>query len=127
MSGIFPVLAAALTAAVLYATLKEQAPVFALFLSLGAALVILLHLGSAVQELLLWLVSLQARMGGEAFSCLLRAAGILLLTDYTCTLCREAGADSVAWCASLAGRCLVLAAAWPLLRQIYQTIWELTG
>lgn len=127
MSSVFPVLAAALTAAVLYAALKEYAPVFGLFLSLGAAAVILLHLGAALEELLLWLGSLQARVDGEAFSCLLRAAGILLLTDYTCTLCREAGADSVAWCADLAGRCLVLAAAWPLLRQIYQTVWELTG
>lgn len=127
MSGLFPVLAAALAAAVLYVTLKEQAPVFALFLSLAAALVILLHLGTALRELLAWLAALQARMDGEAFACLLRAAGILLLTDYTRTLCREAGADSVAWCADLAGRCLVLAAAWPLLRQIYETIWELTG
>ncbi len=127
MSGIFPVLAAALAAAVLYAALKEQAPAFALFLSLAAALVILLHLGTALRELLLWLTALQTRVDGEAFSCLLRAAGILLLTDYTCTLCRESGAESVAWCAGLAGRCLVLAAAWPLLRQIYQTIWELTG
>lgn len=127
MSGLFPVLAAALAAAVLYVTLKEQAPVFALFLSLAAALVILLHLGAVLRELLAWLTALQARVDGEAFACLLRAAGILLLMDYTRTLCREAGADSVAWCADLAGRCLVLAAAWPLLRQIYETIWELTG
>lgn len=127
MSGFFPVLGAALAAAVLYAALKEQAPVFALFLSLGAALVILLHLGAAFQELLAWLAALQSQIDSEAFACLLRAAGILLLSDYTCTLCREAGADSVAWCANLAGRCLVLAAAWPLLREVYQTIWELTA
>lgn len=127
MSGIFPVLAAALAAAVLYTTLKDQSPVFALFLSLAAALVILLHLGTSLRELLLWLTALQTRVDGEAFACLLRAAGILLLSDYACTLCREAGAESVAWCANLAGRCLVLAAAWPLLREVYQTIWELTG
>ena len=29
--------------------------------------------------------------------------------------------------AGLAGRCLVLAAVWPLLEQIFQTIWGLVG
>ena len=50
-----------------------------------------------------------------------------LLADYVRTLCEEAGADTLAWCAGLAGRCLVLAAVWPLLEQIFQTIWGLAG
>ena len=51
-----------------------------------------------------------------------RSAAIVLLTDYTRTLCEEAGAESLGWCVGLAGRCLVLAAAWPLLEEILQTI-----
>ena len=51
----------------------------------------------------------------------------MLLADYVRTLCEEAGADTLAWCAGLAGRCLVLAAVWPLLEQIFQTIWGLVG
>ena len=50
-----------------------------------------------------------------------------MLADYVRTLCEEAGADALAWCAGLAGRCLVLAAVWPLLEQIFQTIWGLAG
>ena len=45
-----------------------------------------------------------------------------VLTDYTRTLCEEAGAESLGWCVGLAGRCLVLAAAWPLMEEILQTI-----
>ena len=67
-----------------------------------------------------------ARLAGQAdsgaFSCLVRSAAIVLLTDYTRTLCEEAGAESLGWCVGLAGRCLVLAAAWPLLEEILQTI-----
>jgi stage III sporulation protein AD len=125
MSAAFSVLAAALLVAVLYAMLKQNAPIFALLLSLGAAVVILLHIGTALQELLLWAASLQAQSDAELYLCLLRAAGVLLLSDYICTLCHEAGADSVAWCADFAGRCLVLVAARPLLYEIYQTIGEL--
>ena len=63
----------------------------------------------------------------DSQTCLLRSAGILLLADYVRTLCEEAGAGTLAWCAGLAGRCLVLAAVWPLLEQIFQTIWGLAG
>ena len=58
---------------------------------------------------------------------LLRCTGIVLLTDYARTLCEEAGAESLAWCAALAGRLLVLAAAWPLLEEIGQRIWSVLG
>ena len=39
----------------------------------------------------------------------------------------EAGADSLAWCTGLAGRLLVLAAAFPLLEEICQRIWGLAA
>ena len=51
----------------------------------------------------------------------------LLVSIYARTLCEEAGAESLAWCASLAGRLLVLAAAWPLLEEIGQRIWSVLG
>ncbi|UQK57809.1 stage III sporulation AC/AD family protein [Faecalibacterium wellingii] len=71
--------------------------------------------------------ALSRRVDGTAFSCLLRCAGILLITDYARTLCEEAGADSLAWCTGLAGRLLVLAAAFPLLEEICQRIWGLAA
>ena len=67
------------------------------------------------------------------FSLLVSMAAALILlarvgsADYARTLCEEAGAESLAWCASLAGRLLVLAAAWPLLEEIGQRIWSVLG
>ena len=107
MSAAVAVFGIALLAALLYAVLEKQAPAYALLLSLGAALVLLVQAGQA---------------DSGAFSCLVRSAAIVLLTDYTRTLCEEAGAESLGWCVGLAGRCLVLAAAWPLLEEILQTI-----
>ncbi|MGN0707822.1 MAG: stage III sporulation protein AD [Faecalibacterium sp.] len=127
MSAALAVLGAALLAAVCYALLQKTSPAFALLLSLGAAAVLLLRLSTAFRTMLQGLMQLGQRVDGEAFSCLLRCAGILLLTDYARTLCEEAGADSLAWCTGFAGRCLVLAAAWPLLETICARIWELAG
>ena len=91
------------------------------------ALFVLLQLGAAMQELLRNILAFSRRVDGPAFACLLRCAGILLLTDYARTLCEEAGADTLAWCAGFAGRCLVLAAAFPLLEEICQKIWGLAA
>ena len=127
MSTAVSVLAGVLLLAVVCVILQRYSPVFALLLSLGAAVWLLLQLGQTIQTLLRGIVQLGQRTNGQAFSCLLRSAAILLLADYTRTLCEEAGADTLAWCAGLAGRCLVLAAVWPLLQEICQTIWGLAG
>ena len=94
----------------------------ALLLSLGAALVLLVRAGTSIRTVLSGIARLAGQADSGAFSCLVRSAAIVLLTDYTRTLCEEAGAESLGWCVGLAGRCLVLAAAWPLLEEILQTI-----
>ena len=127
MSAAVPVLTALLLAAFAGILLQRYSPAFALLLSLGAAVWLLLRLAQPLRGVLQAMVQLGQHTNAQAFSCLLRSAGILLLADYVRTLCEEAGADTLAWCAGLAGRCLVLAAVWPLLEQIFQTIWGVAG
>ena len=117
----------ALLSAMLYSVLQKDNPAYALLLSLGAALVILLRAGSAVRTVLPDVVRLAGQSGNGAFSCLIRSAVLLILTDYTRTLREEAGAASIGWCVGLAGRCLVLAAAWPLLEEIVEKIGSIAG
>ena len=114
MSAAVPVLTALLLTAFAGILLQRYSPAFALLLSLGAAVWLLLRLAQPLRGVLQAMAQLGQRTNAQAFSCLLRSAGILLLADYVRTLCEEAGADALAWCAGLAGRCLVLAAVWPL-------------
>ncbi len=113
--------------AVIQLVLQKYAPVYAVLLSIGAAVFLLLRLSSAAQTVLNGIAALSRQGNGQAFSCLLRCAGILLLTDYARTLCEEAGADSLGWCAGFAGRCLALAAAFPLLEKVCQRIGGLAS
>ena len=115
MSTSFSILGAVVVFAAAQLLLRKDAPAYAFLLSVCAALFVLLQL------------AFSRRVDGPAFACLLRCAGILLLTDYARTLCEEAGADTLAWCAGFAGRCLVLAAAFPLLEEICQKIWGLAA
>ena len=127
MSPAVALFGIALLAAVLYGTLQKDNPAYALLLSLGAALVILFRAGSAVRAVIPKVVRLTMQSGNGAFSCLIRSAGLLILTDYARTLCEEAGAASISFCVGLAGRCLVLAAAWPLLEEIVEKIGSIAG
>ena len=113
--------------AVLAALLQKQAPVFAFLLSIAAALFLMLRLAAMAQTFVQGILLLGRRTDGQAFDCLMRCAGILLLTDYARQLCEEAGAQSLGWCAGLMGRCLVLVSAWPLLQTVCQKIWGMTG
>ena len=127
MSAAVAVFGIALLAALLYAVLEKQAHLHETsnclyVLSLGAALVLLVRAGTSIRTVLSGIARLAGQADSGAFSCLVRSAAIVLLTDYTRTLCEEAGAESLGWCVGLAGRCLVLAAAWPLLEEILQTI-----
>ena len=117
----------AVMGAVLYTLFQKSAPAFGLFVSMGAAVIVLWKISTAAQTVLSGLTKLEQRAGSDAFSCLLRCTGVILLADYAHSLCEEAGAESLAWCTALAGRVLVLAAAWPLLEEIGQKIGSIAG
>ena len=101
----------AVMGAVLYTLFQKSAPAFGLFVSMGTAVLVLWKISTAAQTVLSGLTKLEQRAGGDAFS----------------SLCEEAGAESLAWCTALAGRVLVLAAAWPLLEEIGQKIGSIAG
>ena len=127
MSTSVSILGAAVVFAAAQLLLRKDSPSYAFLLSVGAAVFILLRLGAAAQDLMRGVWALSRRVDGTAFSCLLRCTGIILLADYAHSLCEEAGAESLAWCTALAGRVLVLAAAWPLLEEIGQKIGSIAG
>ena len=127
MESLLPTLGLAVATALLYGLLCRQSPAFAMLLSLAAGVVILGRLVFFLQGMIAGLTALAGRVDGIAFSSLLRCAGVLLLTDYACTICKEAEAEALAWCTAFAGRVLTLAALWPLLEEVCGMIWELTG
>lgn len=127
MSGLIPTLGLAVLAALVYGLLHKVSPPFALLFSMAAGVFLLVRLAAVLQGVVQGIEALAGQVNSEAFRCLLQCAGILLLTDYAGALCDEAGAESLAWCTSLAGRVLMLAALWPLLEEVCGLIWELTG
>ena len=127
MSSAWVTLGLVAVLAAMHALLQKELPAYTLLLSLGAIVLLLVRLGGTFRSVLEGVALLGQQTDKQAFQCLLRSTGILLLADYTRTLCKESGAEALGWCAGLAGRCLVLAAVFPLLEEVCQRIWGLAG
>lgn len=119
---IFKVAGFALTAAVLIVLLRQYLPAYSVLALAGAAVLFLGAFAAAAAPLAAWLEGLGELAGREEFACLLKAAGIALVAQNLQELCRDAGLGALAYGAELAGRCLVLTAALPLLRQVLERL-----
>lgn len=117
----------AVMGAVLYTLFQKSAPAFGLFVSMGTVVLVLWKISAAAQTVLSGLTKLEQRAGGDAFPvcCGVRASSCWPITPTRSA--RRRGAESLAWCTALAGRVLVLAAAWPLLEEIGQKIGSIAG
>lgn len=117
----------ALTAGVLYPLVKSYVPQFAPVLAVAVSAGVIALLFSAGSGVVQWLGETGQTVGGDAFLCLAKAAGVLLCADWCRDLCRDNGLSAVAGCIDLAGRCLALAAAFPLFQTVYSTILGLAA
>ena len=72
----------AVMGAVLYTLFQKSAPAFGLFVSMGTAVLVLWKISTAAQTVLSGLTKLEQRAGGDAFSCLLRCTGVILLAGF---------------------------------------------
>ena len=128
MSAVLKLAVLAFALAMLQAAFKNWLPAWAPLAGvLGLAAAAILIQSADLKKVLQILQDLEGLAGTEAFRCLIKAAGILLVTDYSCGLCRDAGLTAVGTLVEFGGRCLLLAAAWPLFSGILETVGALAG
>lgn len=72
-----------------------------------------------------WIQNLPDFPQSENFKYLLKAAGIVLVSQCLQELCRDAGQGALAYAADLAGRYLVLLTALPMMQRALDVLLEL--
>ena len=129
MTTAWKLCAAVLWVAVLYVTLKSWLPAWApLVAAAGSMLVLaLVFADSSALAALQWQQTVESGPGGDMVRCVLRAAGILLVTDLGRDFCLDAGLSAAAGCLDFGGRVLVLIAVQPMLALIFHHIQILVG
>ena len=117
----------AIIVCILYPVIKTYAPQLAPALAVGASLGTIILLREEGARLLAWWIQLGQMLNGDAFACLLKVAVSACFVDWCCNLCKENGLHSVSGCIELAGRCLMIAAALPLIQEVYTILLRLAG
>lgn len=118
-------LCAVLFAALVQKTNKE----YALLISLGTAVVLLLFLLERAGPVFQQVEDLAASgpLEGEAVGLMLRAVGITVVGQVVARLCKDAGESALAYTVELAARAAVLAAALPALRRLLEYLGEIAA
>ena len=118
-------LCAVLFAALVQKTNKE----YALLISLGTAVVLLLFLLERAGPVFQQVEDLAASgpLEGEAVGLMLRAVGITVVGQVVARLCKDAGESALAYTVELAARAAVLAAALPALGQLLKYLGEIAA
>lgn len=114
-----------LTVLVLIVLLKQYLPVYTAVAALAAVLGLLAVISGWLGPFLHWIQNLPDFPQSENFKYLLKAAGIVLVSQCLQELCRDAGQGALAYAADLAGRYLVLLTALPMMQRALDVLLEL--
>ena len=122
---LFGLATCAVCAAALGAVVKRSSREHALLLAAVTAVLLLLAALEGAGPLFRELEGLSSAFPGECFPVMLKAVGITIAGQLAAQLCKDAGESALAYAVELAAKAAVLAAAFPLLRQLFDTIGEI--
>lgn len=125
---LMKIAALAVCAAICALVLRRMRPEMGAALSIAAGLMVLLLAIPMVAQVMSGLSDM-ARSGGVSdgyMAQLLKVAGVSLLMDFAAQTCRDAGEESLAMKAELAGRVMLLALALPFMQTLLGQILSLS-
>lgn len=116
MNAVYGVAAAALVTALLALTLRGYRPEFALLVSLGGSVLLLLAALPYFADIVEFLRTASVYIGeaGDALRILFKTLGVAVVTQLAADLCRDAGESAMAGKVELCGKAAVLALSLPL-------------
>lgn len=108
--------------------LRVGRPEFAMAVSLGACVLILLFAGSTLTKVIEELQGLfrYIRLPDGYLSILLKILGISYLAEFGSALCRDAGQAAIAGQIEMAGKLAILVLSMPVVTSLLETISNMT-
>ena len=127
MAAMIRLAAVGVTAVVLSAVLRKNAPELAVLLTVSAGLWMLLLVADGLRAVVLLMEELagQAGISEVLLEPVIKTVALSILTKLTVEICRSAGEGGVAAFVETAGAVLALLVALPLVRAVSQLMGEL--
>jgi stage III sporulation protein AD len=125
--GIMQIVGIGLIATFLILVLKEQKPVFALFVTVAVGAIIFLVLIDQIQVIFNLLEELAANANIKLVyvETILKIIGIAYIAEFGAQIAKDAGQGAIASKIELAGKLIILAMAIPILKLIIETVLRL--
>lgn len=126
--NIISICVLAVVTVIIAVMLKPKNGEIALMLCISCAVIILLSVFSQVSQVVTTVNSIVAAadINTNYIAILLKVIGICLLTEFSVSVCRDAGQQGIATNVLLTGKILVTVTALPLYSEILNTVLTLT-
>lgn len=126
---IFGIGICALCAVIFGALVQKSNKEYALLISLGASVILLLVLLDRAGPLFQQVEEMASgsTLGGQSIKLMLQAVGITIVGQVVSRLCKDAGESALSYTVDLAARAAVLAAALPAVGTLLEQIGEIAA
>ena len=117
---LFAVVIFCITATVLALVLRQYRPEYAIFVSLGCSVLVVLYVLNGISQVMEELGELFSNtlLSEELIQVVLKCLGICILTELAGQTCRDAGESAIGAKVELAGKVTLVVVSMPLFRQL---------
>lgn len=121
---IIKIIGIGLIAVIIIVILKQYRPEFAMYVSLGAGILIFALIAMKISGIIEVLKSLanKTSINTEFLGLLIKITGIAILTEFTVSICKDSGESAIASKVDLGGKVIIMSMSIPIMSSLLETI-----
>lgn len=127
MEEVIKIIGIALIALIITIIIKQYRPEFAIYISLVAGVIILaLVIGNLTNVInLLKDISTRSGINNKFLGILLKMTGIAILTEFTISICKDAGENAIASKVEIGSKVIIISLSVPIITNLLEVILKL--
>lgn len=121
---IIKIIGIGLIALIIIVILKQYKPEFAIYVSLGAGILIFAIIAGKISGIIDILKSLanKTSINNDFLILLIKITGIAILTEFAVSVCKDSGENAIASKVDLGGKVIIMSMSIPIMSSLLETI-----
>lgn len=121
---IIKIIGIGLIALIIIIILKQYKPEFAMYVSLGAGVLIFLLIATKISGIIEVLKSIanKSSINGEFLLLLIKITGVAILTEFAVSICKDSGETAIANKVDMGGKVIIMSMAIPIISSLLETL-----
>lgn len=121
---IIKIIGIGLIALIIIIILKQYRPEFAMYVSLGAGVLIFTLIATKLSGIIEVLKNLSSKtaINNEFLVLLIKITGIAILTEFAVSICKDSGENAIASKVDLGGKVIIMSMSIPIMSSLLETI-----